>query len=196
MAQHALAQAEAQLEELKARQARQQWERDELSSQLAGAKERQRSSAQLCERLGRNVEERRAELELLERQTAGAGARPRPSLDADQPALETKLAGLAAEQLQNDARGEELKAARMQVEEQVEQARAGHATAATSRQLAGQRAKHLEQAGLDLAERTNNVRARLEQLQSRITRPGARARAPAPRWRRPRPSAPRSWRRA
>jgi chromosome segregation protein len=167
LAQQALAEAEAQLEELKARQAKQQWERDELSAQLAGAQERQRSSAQLCERLGRSTEERRAELELLSRQTQEL-ERDRTKLDTDRPALEMKLSGLAAEQLQNDARGEELKAARMQAEEQVEQARGGHATAATSRQLAGQRAKHLEQAGFDLAERTNNVRARLEQLRSRI----------------------------
>lgn len=167
LAQQELAQAEARLDELKARQAGLQWERDEYTAQLAGAQERQRSAGQLCERLSRNAEERRAELQLLEHQTQEL-QRDRTKLNADQLALETKQAGLAAEQLQNDARGEELKAARLQAEEQLEQARTGHATAATSRQLAGQRAKHLEQAGFDLAERTNNVRARLEQRRDRI----------------------------
>jgi chromosome segregation protein len=166
-AEETLAAAERRQEELKAGQAQRQWAHDDTAARLAGAAERQRSAAQLCERLARTVEERRAELELLARQL-GELARDSGKLAEGRPALEDQLAALLAAQASNDESGWELRAAREQAERAVEQARDAHGAAATASQLAAQRAKHVEQAGFDLAERVNNARARLAQLEARV----------------------------
>ena len=165
-AAEALALAQRRQEELKAGQAQRQWAHDDTAARLAGAVERQRSGAQLCERLARTVEERRAELELLARQL-GELARDSGKLAEDKPALEDRLAALIAAQASNDESGRELRAAREQAERAVEQARGAHGAAVTKRQLAAQRAKHVELAGFDLAERANNARAHLVQLKAR-----------------------------
>ncbi len=161
-----IAEAEKAQADLKQRQSSLQWERDETSSKLAAAKERLRNALALCDRLHKQVQERRTELELLTRQ-AGELETERERLGANTPQLAEQAAMLEERQheLRNMQAG--LGEQRSALEVKLEEVRADAARIQTQVQLAQQAAGHLEQAGFDLAERQANLRQRLKNLTER-----------------------------
>ena len=164
----ALDEAEAQLKELRARLSSVTWERDEASSALATSQAKLNSAISLSDRLHTAVEERRAELKLLEHQTAQL-ATGRQQVGERLPECEARLALLSEARARTAAQLEELKGQRQAAEAALEQARTAHTGVVTRRELAQQRAEHLSQGGLDLAERASNLRHRFAQLGERLS---------------------------
>jgi chromosome segregation protein len=161
-----IAVAEKVQADLKQRQASLQWERDETSAKLAAAKERLRNALALCDRLHKQVHERRTELELLTHQ-AGELETERERIGANTPQLAEQAVMLEERQQELRAQQAERGAQRAEAEAKLEAARAEAARIQTQVQLAQQAANHLEQAGFDLAERQANLRQRLKNLTER-----------------------------
>ena len=158
--------AEESQADLKQRQSSLQWERDETSAKLAAAKERLRNALALCDRLHKQVQERRTELELLTRQASELETE-RERLGANTPQLQEQAGLLEERQRELRVNQTELGEQRTEAEAKLEAARTEAARVQTQVQLAQQTANHLEQAGFDLAERQNNLRARLKTLDER-----------------------------
>ena len=147
--------------------ARMQWERDEATAALAAADERLKSSRELSTRLIAGLAERQDELELLGSEASRIEEHFR-KLGVDRPQLETRLREIESERGAHTRQVEELEAQRESKHNYSELARTAHSEAATQLELARQRSAHLEQAGLDLAERRANLIRRVEMLRERI----------------------------
>ena len=161
--------AEAQLKELRAEQGKLSWERDEASSALATAQARLKGALSLSDRLLAAVDERRAELKLHEHQAAQL-ATTRDEVGERLPQCQAQLAELQQQRQQAAQQLEELKLQRQDADHALELARAAHTAIATRRELQQQHSEHLAQGGLDLAERSSNLRTRLGQIHERIAR--------------------------
>jgi len=162
-----LAEAEGRLGALRSQQAEVQRARDDAAAKLAAAEERGRSAAALAARIRQDVADREAEAELLKRHHAELMAE-REKAEAEQRALAERLAQARQEHALLTARLEEHDRARHEAEALLDERRRALASASTAHELARQRLRHVEQAGLDLAERTSNLRHRLGQVEARL----------------------------
>ncbi|MCC7479349.1 AAA family ATPase [bacterium] len=143
-----------------------QLERDEVSSRLASAAERQRASAELATRMAGAVKDRQAELSLLQHQNQELQLE-REKLSGSLPEIEKQLTDSQGRLAQLSAERDALETQRDGALARLEQAREEQTELLTAIQLAQQKLRHLEQQSLDLAERHNNARRRLEGLSER-----------------------------
>jgi len=162
-----LALDQARLDALRSQQAEVQRARDETAAKLAAEEERGRSAAALAGRIRQDVADREAEAELLERHHAELVAE-RHKAEAEQRALAERLEQARQEHAALAARLEEHDRARREAEALLDERRRALGAASTAHELARQRLRHVEQAGLDLAERVSNLRHRAGQVEARL----------------------------
>lgn len=167
LTESSLAKAEEQLKTLQQDLGKLQWDRDETSARLAADQERERHSEQLGERLARNVEELEAELELIKHNIDDLESE-RKDVAELLPRKQEELSGVEREVEAGEAEADEVARLHLEAGARVEDARSELARCVTRRELAGRDVKHLQQKVLDIAERAQNQRNRLKQLQQRI----------------------------
>lgn len=157
----------AHLAEQKGKLSGLQWDRDDNSSKLASAEAKVSSALALGDRLHRSVEERQAELEQYELQVSQLKVE-QELLAKRIPQIEQKLARLAQEAKENEQKADQVARDHLDTGAKLEDLRLEVSGCTTKRELAGQRLRHLEQAGLDLAERITNLRTRTGQIDGRM----------------------------
>nr|MDQ3023404.1 hypothetical protein [bacterium] len=160
-------QVEAAQAQIKARQSKLQWERDETAAALAGAEAQQRSAVELLQRLEHNAAQRRDELALLEGQRSELSEQ-HARLHDDLPQLEAQSQRVATERTNLEVERAELEAHIASAQTALDMLRATAAEAATALKLAEQQHAHQQQQGFDVAERLSNARIRQESLANRI----------------------------